>query len=333
VVTVAGSPPLDQVVASLLTVLKGYLPPPIPQLPAPLVTLASLTERSAGLGSYRGDEALANIGLAELKAVRLEALVRFQLWGADPGETETAAADLAGRLLKDRDSLRSRGVLRLSLEDTPFAEFERAPNAWHKGSGYRILYEFPYRDGGGAQSLIARIPVQTDLDQRDSPDEESTIVTDEMVRWDDLAAPPIRIRGPSTAGALASLVFQPGPEPAGTVTVLRTFDGAVGAPVDHPSLSAFLDAVTGPSAPERHARTTFASLGAFLASLGPPGTAIDLGDWDLNGNPDAYEPRTLAIDPPIELERVTDLLEVSFQQSAFDQVTVAYLRIRRGESL
>jgi hypothetical protein len=335
VVVVAGSPPLSQVVSAMLDVLHDFLPAAPPPLPAAGVSLVSVVERSVGIGNYRGDDVIGSFGIRELKGVRLDALVRYQLWAGGPVDADQAALDLNTALLAARDTLRAAGVLRLSLEAAQLAELQGSINAWRKVADYRVLYEFPYVDTGGAESLIARIPIDAALDDP-SLASEVTIVTDEMTRWSneptaDPAAPPLTARGPFSIATLASLSFLTTP-PTGTVTITRTFDGAQGGPVPFLDLPTFIDAVSGDEPAERHARVVLASIGAFLADLGAPGPPVELGDWDANTNIDAYELRTLAIEPPIELPGLRDRFEIAYEQGALEEVGVVYLRASRGGS-
>lgn len=188
-----------------------------------------------------------------------------------------------------------------------------------------MLYEYSYIDSDGASSLIARIPIDID-----SQFGESTVVTDEMARWDNLSAPAFEVRGPIEIGGVWMLAFIPAVAPTGSVTVTRTFDGAVGLPVSHPSLTTFLAGVAGPNPPERHASVTFASFSNFLAALSPTGDPVFLGDWNLDGVPDQYNPLALAITPAISLPDVTDRFLVTYQAPPLNQVAVVYLRATRG---
>lgn len=306
--------------------LDDYLPIASPPLPAPSVSVASVKERAVGLGNRRGTETRGSFAVVELKGIRLDALARFQLWASGPAEAETAMTSLNTNLMADRDELWTKGFLRLALEATPPADLVPAPiSAWRKHADYRVLYEYPYTDTDGAESLIARIPVGID-----SKFGESTTVTDEMVRWDNQDAPPLVVRGRFSVGGLSALVFIHGPGPSGTVTLMRTFDGATGAPATHAPLAAFLAAVAGSNAPERHAQVTFASLSDFLAAFSAAGDPVALGDWDADGVPDEYQPRTLALEPAIQLPGAADRLEIIYQSAAFDQVAVVYLRATRG---
>jgi hypothetical protein len=322
---------IDRLISLLDPFLNPFRPPPGGLLPDPLLLVVSVAERSVGIGDFRGTQTVGSFGTVELKGVRVDAVVRFLLWASDPVQAEKEGKDLHEGLLGSRDALRSKGFLRLALEDAPPAE--ALPGLWRKAADYRFLFEFGYEDTGGAESLIARIPIDSDLEERDSLDRETTEVSDELVRWDNLGAPPLVVRGRTRVGRVSSLAFrfQPGSVPAGTVSLLRTFDGATGAPVVFTSLAAFLDAVSGPNPAERQVRATFPSVEEFLAELGPPDNRIvELGDWNDDHTLDSYESRSFAIEPPVELAGVPDRLEITFGQAAFDQLAVVYLRATRG---
>ncbi|NJD68945.1 MAG: hypothetical protein C3F12_08690 [Candidatus Methylomirabilota bacterium] len=321
-----GSPPLDQVVTAMLGRLDDYLPLPSLPLPVPSVSVASVRERAVGLGNHRGMETRGSFAVVELKGIRLDALARFQLWASGPTEADTAITDLNTRLMADRDNLQVQGFLRIALEATSLADLVPPPiSAWRKHADYRVLYEYPYTDtDGGAESLIARIPVGIDNEFG-----EATTVTDEMVRWDNQDAAALVVRGRLSVGRLSALAFVSGLAPSGTVTLTRTFDGAAGAPTTHATLAAFLAAVAALNAPERHAQVTFASVSDFLAAFSAAGDPVTLGDWDLDGAPDSYQPRTLTLEPAIRLPGAADRLEITYQGAAFDQVAVVYLRATR----
>jgi len=91
--------------------------------------------------------------------------------------------ELQDRLLADKDHLWALGILRLTNEQNPLAEHAPSLDAWRKTTDYRVLFEYQYRETE-AESLIARILIDIN-----SQYNESTVVTDEMVRWDDLDAP------------------------------------------------------------------------------------------------------------------------------------------------
>lgn len=326
-----GGPPLDQVVTAMLGRLDDYLPLPAPPLPDPSVSVVSMNERPVGLGDRRGTETRGSFAVVALKGIRLDALVRFQLWAAGPAQAETAMTNLNSQLMADRDALWAAGFLRLMLEVAPPADYVPAPvDAWRKQADYRILYEFHYQDTDGAESLIARIPIHSDPEVRDSLQRETTVVTDEMIRWDNETAPVLVVRGRFDVGGLSALAFVPGMAPGGAVTLTRTFDGAVGPPTAYPTVADFLAAVAGSNPLDRHAQVTFASLSDFLAAFSASGDPVTLGDWDLDGVVDSYQARVLALEPLVQLPGMADRLEVTYQASAFDQVAVVYLRTTRG---
>jgi hypothetical protein len=326
-----GGPLLDQVITAMLGRLDDYLPLPAPPLPDPSVSVVSMNERAVGLGDRRGTETRGSFAVVALKGIRLDALVRYQLWAAGPAQAETAMTNLNSQLMADRDALWGAGFLRLMLEVTPPADYVPAPvDVWRKQADYRILYEFHYQDTDSAESLIARIPIHSDPEVRDSLQRETTVVTDEMSRWDNEAAPVLVIRGRFDVGGLSALVFIPGLAPSGAVTLMRTFDGAVGPPTAYLTLNDFLAAVAGPNPPDRHAQVTFTSLSVFLAAFSAAGDPVTLGDWDLDSVPDSYQARELAIGQAVQLLGAADRLEVTYQAGAFDQVAVVYLRPTRG---
>lgn len=310
---------------ALIGVLGDFLPPPPgPPLPPPTVSLSSVNERGVGLGNRVGQDLRGPFGVATLKGVRLEAAARYQLWADTPGDVEAASQALITQLLGALDDLRARGVLRLALKSVSSSE-EVAGTGWRQIVEFSVLFEFPYSDTEGAESLIARIPIEID-----SIFGEQTIVTDEMARWDNEAAPALVVRGRTRIGKLSALAFIPGAGPSGAVTLTRTFDGAPGAPTAHPDLPSFLAAITQPNNPERHSQMTFASLSDFLNEFDAAGDDITLGDWDLDSAPDIYQSKALAIEPAIELPNAPDRFEIAFQNPNFNQVAVVYLRATGG---
>jgi hypothetical protein len=200
--------------------------------------------------------------VAALKGIRLEAVVQYQLWAATSSNVDRDIQALIKRLLSDRDLLRAAGFLRLALKSTSASENVFAEDAWRQSAEFAVLYEFPYQDSDEADSLIARIPIN--ISEEFS---ESAIVTDEMVRWDNQSAPPLLLRGRLSIGKLTALAFIPGTAPTGKVTLTRTFDGAAGLPITHPTLTSFLAAVAGASPSQRHAEVVFTSLEKFLAAI------------------------------------------------------------------
>ena len=314
----------------MLQHLEDRLPIPDPSPPpnappAASLSLVSVAERAVGLGSRVGTDLRGPFTVAALKGLRLEAVVRYQLWAATPSEIEQAIADLIARLLADRDVLRQAGFLRVDLKHTSVSENVFAEDAWRQSVEFEVLFEFPFMDSDDADSLIARIPINVIDDFT-----ETTTVTDELTRWDNNTAPSLALRGVRKVGRLSALAYIPAAAPAGSVTLTRTFDGATGPPPTHPDLATFLAAVTDPVNPAREGQVVFASLESFMAAFTLTGTTVPLGDWDENLLLDEYESRELEIDPPIRLPNATDRLEIVYNltPSATD-FAVVYLAVKR----
>ncbi|HXF40081.1 MAG TPA: hypothetical protein VN687_10240 [Blastocatellia bacterium] len=329
-------PTLDQVIKRIGEIFDDYLPPPPPppqpgeppSPPLPNLSFVSVTERSVGIGNRVGSELRGTFGVLALKGVRVEVVLRFQLWANSPTDVDDAVQTLIGDLLADRDELRKQGVLRLALKSVGTSDTPGGGDTWRQSIEFSLLYEEPFSDTDGAESLIAQIPIKIN-----SEFDETTVVTDEMIRWDDkddTSAPPLILRGPVQIGDLSSLYFQqgtgPGTAPGGSVTVRRTFDGPSGQANTPASFDDFLAAVCDPAAPDRNAEFVFNSLADFLAVFGPGGDPVILGDWKDDTALDDYQSLALKIDPPIKLPLATDRFEIVFQHKKFDQPAVLYLR-------
>lgn len=265
--------PLSNSLVAMLAVLKGYAPtfvepppppgpPPPPALPPAAVFLTSVVERTVGLGSRVGTDTRGPFSVAALRGLRVEAVVRYEIWRRTPAEVGQAVGDLITNLLGDRDALRVEGFLRVSLKNTGSSENVFSEEAWRQNVEFDVLFEFPYRDSDGAESLIARIPIDMTGEFN-----ETTTVVDEMTRWDQENAFPLALRGPLNIGALTALAFIAGLAPTGQVTITRTFDDAPGPPTNHPTLPSFLAAVTGDNPAQRHANVTFVSTVEFLKAV------------------------------------------------------------------
>src|SRR5215208_1498866 len=101
-----GNPtPLSRALQKMLDILKDFSvppiiqPPPPPPLPPSNVLLASVIERTVGLGSRVGTDLRGPFSVAALKGLRVEALVRYEVWAHTPAEIAQAAEDLISRLL------------------------------------------------------------------------------------------------------------------------------------------------------------------------------------------------------------------------------------------
>ena len=324
---------LTDVVSDMLAVLGARLPVPLPGLPEPNVTLERVRERLVGLGNQRGTEPLSSLGRRTLRGGRLDARVRFQLWGVTAPGVDAAVLALQSDLLDDRDELRQAGFLRLAAAETTLAERVDTVQGWRKATSFDVLYEYRYVDDDDADSLIAQIPVTLDLERGGGPDRDAQTLTDEMVRWDDERAPALRVGGPVTVRRLSACVFVPGPAPWGSVVVART-DGSAAAVTHLPDLAAFLAATGGPAPTETNADVTLAP-SAFFAALGPTGDALDLGDWDGDGSTDRYDGFDRRLDIPIELPGPSDVLTVTYTapgpSSGLDRTAVVYLRVNAPE--
>ena len=263
-----GPTPLSRALQAMLDILNDYTlppiiqPPPPPPLPPSNVLLASVVERTVGLGSRVGLDLRGPFSVAELKGLRVESVVRFELWAHTPTDVAQATEDLISRLLGDQETLRGQGFLRIALKGVNASENIFAEDAWRQLVEFDMLFEFPYVDTSEAESLIAQIPIHINSEHN-----EDTVVVDEMARWDNETAPTLRVRGPQQVGALTALSFIPAAEPVGNVSLTRTFDGASGLPTSFPTLADFVTAVAGDNPAERHAEVTFASLVEFLAAI------------------------------------------------------------------
>jgi hypothetical protein len=313
----------------MLEVLREYLPPhdESDPLPAPTVSVMSITERALAVGNRRGTERRGLFPVVALKGCRLDAVVRFQLWANERDDVDAAIEELQRRLLADRDGLWADGFLRVGAEGTSPAEHVSPPDSWRKSTDYKVLYEFRYEDTDGAEGIIARIPIHSDLEVRDSLPRETTIVTDEIVRWGEEETPTLEVAATARSGVrvtgLAVLAHLPAGWTGGQVTLVRLDRKSAQPPTDYPTLDELHAAVTHPVHPDRHARVKFDSVADFLAEFEPAGDLIQLGATD--GTPDEYQPATLAFDPPIRLETSDDLIQISVQDAAFAPAVV-YLR-------
>lgn len=328
----AANPGLDpkQVLQQMLDALSALLPGPAPNVPNPTAIVKKLAETPVGLGNFIGEESRPPLGRSLIKGGRFDALVRFIVFGPDIGGVNDGLLTLQSNLLGASSTLREQGFLKLTAEDSSNPEFDPALNAWRRTADYSVLYEYRYESTDGAESLIVRIPIRADRETFRSPDAETTVVTGLLARWDDLSAPRWVLRGPLTLAGLSARVFIPAVTPTGSVTLLRSFDGAAGAAAAFPSLAEFLAALADPLAPARHAQVTFANLTDFLAQFSAQGAPSRLGDWNLDAIPDEYQGHDLPLVPVLSLGGVVDRLEISYGNGSqpLDQVAVVYLRVR-----
>ncbi len=116
------APSGSQVIDDMLSMLTHFLPPPPLGVPAPGVSIVSLAQTGIGLGNWRGNEVIGTFGAVALKGGRLDAVVRFELWGNGPGAVDSDMTGLQARLLAARDMLRASGFLLVNSVDTPITE-------------------------------------------------------------------------------------------------------------------------------------------------------------------------------------------------------------------
>lgn len=325
-------PPLTDVVSGMLALLGQHLPatPPGPPVPISNVTLERVTEKLVGLGDQAGTEPSGTLGMRALRGGRLDARVRFQVWAASPGDVDDAMRVLHADLLASGEHLRSLGFLRLRSTDTTLAEHVGTIPAWRKATSFDLLYEFRYTDSDDAASLIARIPVTSEIDGPAGGATERETVVDELVRWDDEQAAPLVVRGPAAVTRIAALAFVPGPPLGGTVSFRRT-SGAAAPVVPLPDLDAFLAATTGDEPTHTDAEVTLAPAAA-LAALGPASPGPELGDWDTDGAADTYTGTDRRLGAPLRLPTAADRFEVRYAPppgptTGLDQTAVVYLRV------
>lgn len=306
-----GAPPLNEVITQMLGYLEGQVPPN-------QARILSVRERTVGLNNWRGVEVFGSVVPVALKGGRLEAGVLFDVTRNQADLAETAAIELHGNLLAARDTLRAAGFLKIDGPEFSLPE-QDASNVWHKTVSYKVLYEYQYRDVDESLSLITRIPVDVDPEEEGSPDRESLLITGPVVRWDGEGTPTLVIRGRGAIRQLTAVVFPADPPdlPGVGVELLRTFDGASGAP----AVAATLQDLAGAS----HIRKAYASLADFLADLPAPTDTVELGDLD--GNPASYELRTFTFGPELELPRPMDRFEITTSAGAWGgSDAVLYLR-------
>ncbi|MCA9948037.1 MAG: hypothetical protein KDE48_00180 [Anaerolineales bacterium] len=333
-----GAPSQEAVLDQIRARLTPFLPASSDSLPDANISFITAKEKPTGLGNHIGQERLSHFAFA-LKAGRLEAIIRFQLWAQTPNEADTAVDTLHAHLLDAKTGLLTPDptsdmpaarFLRFAATQSPVGEHIESLSAWRRTAEYTLLYEYPYIDADDAQSLIAQIPIHTDPDELDSPDRETAVVTDKMVRWDQESAPALAIHTRQTVHHFSVLTFVPAAAPSGSVRLLRTYTDAINPPVVLPDLAQFVTAVTDPNTPTRNAQVTFATFNDFLAVITITNDPIELGDWDEDANLDSYEPGLLEFSTPISLPNATDRLILIYDPDStnpkFDQTAVIYIQ-------
>lgn len=318
-------PNLEDVLAGMVNVLQPFVPLQVANLPKPSLSLVHAETRGAGIGNYVGMSTDGSLATLEHHAIRVQAVARFSLWGADPFAVDQAVMGLNASVFAKRHDLQAQGFLKLTFDGMAPAEEVSGLSAWRRNADYSVLYEFAYSDTGEASSLIVGIPVdETALGQR-------WTVRGDVTRWDNHQTPLLSVRGPAAITEIAALTFFPDTlqEPTGAVRVTRTFDDA-SAPTDSGTLTAFITQTTART-PARDVYVELPTLPALLANFTPDGSPFYLGDWNNDGIPDRYIPTRLELPSPIVLPTIADRLELSYQQPPFDRIAVVYIRAsRRG---
>jgi len=317
------TPPFAEVLAGLVSGLASQLA----SLPAPVPTIAvtEATPRPVGLSNLVGLDNPGGLQFATIKGGRLEVGLQVGVEAGDAAGADAALLAAHATLLDRRPHLRALGFLR--FEPGVLAPVEPSPGGFRRTGSYRALYEYRYRDVDGAASLIARIPVDSDLDSPlgalDASGHEAWVVTGPLVRWDREGQPALRVRGPGRLLRFAAVAYVPGAPPPVAVTLTRTFTGALGAPTAAASLAELAD-----PAAHGHATLTFPTLADFLAVFAAATEEVELGDWDLDDVADRYALRTLVLAPEIALPRSIDRLEISVQPASgwAGHPAVLYLR-------
>lgn len=296
-----GSPSIDLILTELLTELGQYISPPAGNLPKPGVSILSLAQLPLSIGNMLGVERLGSFSVAEVKGLRLEAVVRFRLWGTSSEEVDREAQKLLGRLIEAKDNLRAEGFLKISLHETLHSEEVSSLNAWCKYADYRVLYEYCYHDTDGASSLISRIPININ--------EQFTIISGEMVRWDSQSAAMLSARlgavRLTAIGALSILAFLP-----------ENWDG----------LGVTLSACFGDTKHEKK----FSSLREFCSAFDLEKENGEVRTVELGGKP--YNVGRLAFPntdfpDPMTFKSGNEYFCVSYSAPPFDSDAVVYLRL------
>ncbi len=281
--------------------LRSFLAPTDAPLPGSTVSLISVIERPVGLGGLRGIEPYSTFPAVALKGGRFDTVIRFQMWGNDPVAVENAANALYGRLHVARETLRGRGFLKIVAEGAQQAEHVAALGFWRNAADYRVLYEYHFQESE-AESLIAQIPVTID----DLLLHDSLLITDDMVRWDSVAAPTLTVRlgnrRPLPLRELVILSFLPAGWDGQGVTIAATVNGTT---------------VT----------QAFPSVRAFLESFAAESGTIQFGPHAYQGGrrkfPNASFPDSIV------LQGGDDTLRIVYAADAFDSDAVVYLRALR----
>ena len=284
--------------------------------------MTEATPKPVGLSNLVGLDNPGGLQFATIKGGRLDVGLQVGVEAADAAGADAALLAAHATLLDRRPQLRALGFLK--FEPGVLAPVVESSGVFRRAGSYRALYEYRYTDVDGAASLIARIPVDSDLDSPwgglDPSGHEAWVVTGPLVRWDREGQSTLRLRGPGRLSRLSAVAYLPAAPPAASVTLLRTYTGALGAPA--------VAATLADLAASAHASMTL-SLADFLDLFTAATEQVELGDWDLDSVADRYDLRDLPLTPEVVLPRSIDLLQISVGQPAAGWVgdpSVLYLR-------
>lgn len=328
----ASEPALNIIMNDVLLTLSGYLNPVPVSLPASTVSVVSATKKNSAIGNRIGTDIRGGFPTVAIKGGHLDASVQFQVWDSNAEDIEIEMNALHNRLMADRDLLRSQGFITFKAEQTAASEFISDLSIWRKISLFKFLYEYQYQDSDDALSIITRIPIESDLEVKDSPERETSTVTNAMQRWDDEDANALSVVANSSSNAkvfgLYVLAYRPGAWLGGPVIIDRTnLDTFVPLTI-YPTFNDFIDAVTAPSSPDQNAQVTLATVEDFVNALTIDGTPFELGDWDEDLVPDEYQAYQQLFDLPIDLSNANDVFRISYQTPPLNSKAVIYLRAK-----
>ena len=272
-------------VAEMVDRLSSFLPPITDPPPHSTLALLEANARPVGVGNWQGHVERGGLALLGVRGGRVEARVRFDVRGPTPVEAAQRALALQATLrTAPRDAVPPLTGRFLVLEpdggDAPHLLSDEED--WIQSLTYRALYEYRYEDTDEAGSVIVRVPLNVRGEHH-----EDDLVTRDVARWDREAARPMRARGPRRIGELSALSLPAGGLPAGTVTLLRTHDGAAGAPAAMAPPTPLADFGAALRGGGRHHQYVFASLADFLDEFVPAGEDVTLAGLD--GAAAAYE--------------------------------------------
>ena len=328
----SSAPEISQIIPEMLDLLKDVLlaaPNPIAASLNLNVSASSINEKPLAIGNDRGLELRGPLGPVALKGGRLDAVVRFQVMHNNPNLVEDAIQTIQNKILSDKENLQSNGFLKIKVKETSLAEFLSQPDMWRKTTDFQVLFEYHYQDTDGAESIIARIPIHSDPEIKNSPNRETTVVTDKIVRWDDEFANALEFSGTSSTVkvmGLANLAYLPAAWNGSQVTLAIHDLNSANPPTSFPTLTDFLDAVTAENNPNHHALVTFNTMTDFIAEFTVIGDPINLGEWDVTNAPNPFQAGTLIFNPPILLTGNNELFQLVYQDSVFDSKAVVYLK-------